>query len=573
MKIILFLLLFINTLFSNEIKSVEILKDNPTINFENIKNNKNFKRTMLPITRDSKNSYWIKISINWDKLSQNKDYLLILKSRFDINSFILDTQNTKNMLNKNVILLDTKTKKKIYIKIENFYNFIDVNLRITQSTPMQYIKENNIYNELYGFSYGIIFSAFLYYLAFYLFNRQKSFIYYSLTQLSMLFILILMNTQASNEVEMFFYDISILSFVIFSNLFTKEFLNTKTYTPIINKFLTLIIVLYMVETLTYFFIDLKLPTSIFLLFYIIASVIVYNKTKFKPILFYILGWSIMIISFIFMELESMFISSKLPYIDPINIIYIAVPLESLILAFALSYKLKLLENSNIEKEKILLHQNKLASIGEMINNIAHQWRQPLTHLSYIFMNINTAFKHDKLSAKYLETKNDEATLQLEYMSKTIDDFKDFYTSSKDKVAFNIFKATKKSILIASATLESQKIKLELSGDKEATLHGYESEYSQVMLNLISNAKDAFIKNNIQNPKIEIFIKKGVVKISDNAEGIDADAQDKIYHSNFTTKNDGMGIGLYMSKVIIETHFNAKLYHKNIANGTCFYIEI
>ena len=371
---------------------------------------------------------------------------------------------------------------------------------------------------IFGISYGIIFSAFLYYLAFYIFNREKSFIYYSLTQLSMLCLILI-----ESEIE----NLSILGLLVFSNLFTKEFLNTKKYTPILDKILTIMIFFYIID---YFFDDIfsdSFPISIFLISYLFAAIIIYNKTKLKPILFYIVAWSIIIFGFIFVDFQFYFFEIFDHSIDLDVFIHLIAPIESLILAFALSYKVKLIEEKRLQNERLLIHQNKLAAMGEMISNIAHQWRQPLTHLSYIFMNINSASKHQKLDQTYIDKKTKEATNQLEYMSNTIDDFKSFYSPKKTKKQFFIKHAINNSLNIISSVLKENNITIDIQGD-DYKIDGYESEFSQIILNLITNAKDALISNNTKEPKIQIKIDKNKIQVIDNGGGINDKIENKIF---------------------------------------------
>ena len=561
MKIILFILLLLNISFANGIKSVEILKDDGKINFENVKTNQNFKRVHLPLVRKTTDEYWVKIIIDKKSLSQEKQYILKVNSQLDYNDFVYDKELKRDFIDPNIIALDIKELKAIYIKINNSPGLISMDLEVQEKKLFLEIFFLKIL--LYGIAYGVIFSAFLYYLAFYIFNREKSFIYYSLTQFSMLLMIII-----DSGIE----DFAIFSFLLFSNLFTKEFLNTKKYTPKLDKLLTFIMVFYIVDFIFNEPFSDILPTSILLLFYIFTAIIVYNKTKHKPIIFYIIGWSIVICTFIFIDFQFDFYEFFKHSIDLGVFIHIVAPMESLILAFALSYKVKLIEEKRIENERMLIHQNKLAAMGEMISNIAHQWRQPLTHLSYIFMNINSAFKHQKLDQNYIDDKTQEATSQLEYMSNTIDDFKNFYSPTKEKTSFSIKKAISSSYTIISSVLEDNKIMFEIEGE-DYIIKGYESEFSQVILNLLTNAKDVLVLKSIQKPKVNIKIEKNKIIICDNAGGIDKKIKEKIFEPYFTTKTKGSGIGLYMSKVIIETHFNGKLYHQNKDYGSCFILEL
>ena len=562
MKTILLIFIFFNLSFASLLKNVYIVKDNPSITFENISLNSNFKKATKHIQRNTKNQYWVKIEIDKSKFIDDTNYIFRANSRFSTNQVIYPKHVKKNYLDSNTIDIDINTPQYLYLKIINQVEYVDVQFSIENQQEF-YDKINNL-KTLFGVTYGIIFSAFLYYLAFYIFNRQKSFIYYSLTQVSLLFMLLDQETDSSN---------SIFAFLIFSNLFTKEFLNTKKYTPKLNNMLNFIIIFYLFDFVSNGLLGDFFPSSILLLFYIFAAISVYTITKLKPILFYIAGWSIIIFSFVFIDFQFFFADIFKTEIPFDIFIHIIAPMESLILAFALSYKIKILEEQNIEKERLLIHQNKLVAMGEMISNIAHQWRQPLSHLSYLFMNINTAFKHEKLDSKYLENKTNEANIQLSYMSNTIDDFKDFYSPQKEKKVFSIKEEIIRTNNIVSSTLKASQIELITTGE-DFSVHGYESEFSQVLLNLITNAKDALIDQSINSPKITLTLNKKnkVLSIEDNAKGIDRKIKERIFEPYFTTKTNGGGIGLYMSKTIIEKHFNAKLLHHNTQLGSCFSIQ-
>jgi len=558
MRILLFFLLTLTTLFSFDI-NVYILEDNSSLNFENIKTNKSFKRTTKHIQRPSTKEYWIKLQIDTSNFVKQKQYLLKVHSRLDTNKVLFDKEQNVSFLDINTIELKN-TQKEYFLKIINDLDYIDIKFLIYEKKAFY----NNILNErvYFGIAYGIIFSAFLYYLAFFIFNREKSFIYYSLTQLSMLFMLL---AEGGED------NLYILTFLIFSNLFTKEFLNTKKYAPKLHKILTFILVFYIFDAFINSSFSTYFPSSIFLIFYIFTAIVIYQKTKFKPIIFYILGWSMVIASFIFIDFQFFFADMLKNEVDFGILIHSIVPLETLILAFSLSYKMKLLSEKKLEAQRMAIQQNKLAAMGEMISNIAHQWRQPLTHISYVFMNINSAFKHNKLDKVYLQDKTQEATEQLEYMSNTIDDFKSFYSPQKEKIEFSVKKETKKAMKIISSTLQANNISIKLEGE-DFLVQGYNTEFSQVILNLITNAKDALIKNSVKDPHILIEINKRIISIYDNAGGIDEKIKDKIFEPYFTTKQTGTGIGLYMSKTIIQNHFNGILRHQNKNNGSCFTIE-
>ena len=231
-----------------------------------------------------------------------------------------------------------------------------------------------------------------------------------------------------------------------------------------------------------------------------------------------------------------------------------------------------------EKENLLIQQSKLAALGEMIGNIAHQWRQPISAVSAIMMNIKWTAISQGVDKKFIDERMIEANEQLKYMSQTIDDFRNFFKPNREKEIFELKENVKKAYKIMHATLENYNINLQVFCKSEIKVYGYANEFSQVVLNLVSNAKDVLIQRKIEKPKIEIHLyhdeKNAYCEIKDNGGGIDSSIIDRIFEPYFTTKeSNGTGIGLYISKEIIEKHMQGSLMVKNIEKGVCFVITI
>jgi len=236
-------------------------------------------------------------------------------------------------------------------------------------------------------------------------------------------------------------------------------------------------------------------------------------------------------------------------------------------------------DQRVEQEQILIQQAKLASMGEMIGNIAHQWRQPLTQISAIHMNMKVTYDFDKFSKQYLDTKIKEANKLTSYMSQTISDFQNFFKPQGEKESFSIEKACREAYFILESSLTYHGIKTEFNIIEDTQVFGYKNEYSQVILNVLSNAKDILLERKVENPNINIEIKQGenfaIVKIKDNAGGVKANIIEKIFDPYFTTrhKTQGTGIGLYMSKNIIERNMNGFINVKNVDKGALFTIKV
>jgi len=236
-------------------------------------------------------------------------------------------------------------------------------------------------------------------------------------------------------------------------------------------------------------------------------------------------------------------------------------------------------NVHRQKDKMLIQQSKMAEMGDMLSMIAHQWRQPLNQISYIFMNIESSYEYKELTKEYLEEKLKEGNEQLEFMSATIDDFRNYFRPDKDKEFALVSDIVQSSISLMKQTLDASSIEVELISDGRDLTYIYKNEFTQVLLNIIKNAKDALLAKKIQNPKIVIVTschkEKLVVEIFDNAEGIELLIIDKIFEPYFSTKDykHGTGLGLYMSKMIIEEHLDGELSVRNTKDGACFRIEI
>jgi signal transduction histidine kinase len=242
---------------------------------------------------------------------------------------------------------------------------------------------------------------------------------------------------------------------------------------------------------------------------------------------------------------------------------------------------KILEelNHRTNQEKLMIQQSKLAAMGEMIGNIAHQWRQPLGEINAVLMEIETITRYGKLEEEHLLKSIETCNEIAEHMSTTISDFQNFFKPSKQKDKFSVLEVCKKAIAIINASLKNNNIELSFDIQEDNTIDGYSNEFSHAILNIITNAKDALISRKIKNPKIILSIKVGkeftVIKIEDNAGGIKLKDINLVFEPYFTTKGEkrGTGIGLYMTKVIIEDNMHGFIDVKNTKIGALFRIKV
>ena len=234
--------------------------------------------------------------------------------------------------------------------------------------------------------------------------------------------------------------------------------------------------------------------------------------------------------------------------------------------------IKKLEEESKKRDQILQHQSKLASMGEMIGSIAHQWRQPLNTLNVNIENLEYDYEDGVIDKEFLDKFITQQTDTLQYMSKTIDDFSNFFRIDKQKAPFSVKKAVEDSINIQLAELNEYDITLNIKGD-DFIINGFENEFLQVMINLISNAIDAIIQNEQKDGLIEISLFNNSVIVTDNGGGIPSDIIERIFEPYYTTKEQGKGtgMGLYMSKMIIEDNMDGKISITNIDGGAKFTI--
>jgi signal transduction histidine kinase len=230
------------------------------------------------------------------------------------------------------------------------------------------------------------------------------------------------------------------------------------------------------------------------------------------------------------------------------------------------------------QEKLMIHQSKLATMGEMLSMIAHQWRQPLTAVFTTIQSIELKYKLGKLDGEFLKKQVDTSKQIVNQMSQTIDDFRNFFKPTKELEDTLLSDVLEKSLTVIKPTLSKNSIEVVVEQDSKIEIKTYSNELMQVVLNILTNANDALKEIEIKEPIIEIksYIKdeKIFIDISDNAGGINDEIIDQIFEPYFSTKSkNGTGLGLYMSKIIIEDHLKGKLFVKNGTKGAIFTISL
>ena len=249
----------------------------------------------------------------------------------------------------------------------------------------------------------------------------------------------------------------------------------------------------------------------------------------------------------------------------------------------ISFKLEISDKIHLrqelkEQEEIMILQSRHAAMGEMISMIAHQWRQPISVIAMDANNILVDIELDSIDPDSLQADLEDIISQTKYLSKTIDDFRNFFKPSRQKDKILVSEVFEEAYSVISKSLEHNNIEVEKRFQTDTEVSIYSRELLQVFINILKNAKEALVEKREDNRKITITIQEEnneiFIDICDNAKGIDAAYIDQIFDPYFTTKDEinGTGLGLYMSKTIIEKHFNGTIIARNEQEGACFEIQ-
>lgn len=231
---------------------------------------------------------------------------------------------------------------------------------------------------------------------------------------------------------------------------------------------------------------------------------------------------------------------------------------------------------NNQKDNILIEQSRLAAMGGMVASIGHQWRQPLNNLSLLIHDVREALEFGEINDQYIDRFTRESMLQIKHMSRTINDFRKFYKPNKEKTLFSVGDSIEEALSIFSMSLKNHGIQVEFEYRGQQMAYGYPNEYSQVVLNILTNARDAFVQKDINNRKLHINIgeTKEIVtaEFIDNAGGIEPTLLKKVFDPYFTTRQNGTGLGLYLTKMILKK-MNGSVSVENTGDGARFCVSV
>ncbi len=552
-------------------------------------------------------AYWVKIELK--NISNNtKTYYFKAENQFTyhINYYLVKdkkivqhiqdgviSKNRDRAFNVNHMIfpltLQAHEKAIAYFKIRN-YNKIDLNFSLVSESYL--IDYYQTYNLIEGIFFGGMLLMLLYNLFLYFLLRFKFYLYY----VSYVFWLTIYFIGLFGFSQRYFEDYSIIfhlssgAFFISLTLFVQSILNLKKKLPKIYTLLNLFNIYFIVATLiniyaleekNFFYAQLLfnlffMIVPIFITIIILTTYYLAFFKKDKIAQFYSIIWTC--IAFIGLLLPLEYLNILTLPIPSDYIVQFIILIEVLCFSFILAYKIKLMEQKKKEQERILVQQNKLASMGEMISMIAHQWRQPLSEINGTVISMDIDYRKKQLSDIKFNTYLDNIETTTAYMSNTINDFMDFFKHNKSLEKLNITDVIKTALNLLSIK-NSHQIDIIYKSNKEIIFEGYKSELIQALLIVLNNAIDATLLTK-RAPKIIIETNKSKKKyfdifIIDNGYGIDKNILDKIYDPYFTTKHKskGTGLGLYILKMIVEQRMKGKVKINSSNSGTVCNISI
>ena len=569
-----------------------------------LKNNKWSKNKSILGDNTLHQAYWVKIKIkNEDNFSKELyllderrfvyalDYYLVKEGNVILHKkdgFYEKGNSSSFNATQRVFPLPLKVNEtvEIFFKVQN-YNMLDMPFQIVKKDYL--INYFKTYSYLQGAFFVVLFVMVIYNLITYLIVNEKVYLYY-LTYVSWL---IVYTTGYFGYLKLFdiepLISVSLTTmgaagFTIFTAVFIQELFSLKQYLPKIDKVFNIImwylitsVIVYIISLfirnfylsqLLYNMLVLVIPLYVLFLWYALVYLTV--KKVNKVVVYYAIIWtiaSLLGLLLVIMHMGFLSIELKLEYYFQLGMC-----IESILFSLLLSFSIKEREEKNQAQQLMLIQQNKLASMGELVSAIAHQWRQPLSQINGQVLALDIDYKKKKLTDERLEMYLSEIEKITESMSSIISDFMNFFNNKKELEEFFISDIIDEAIGIARMSLTKKaKIINDVSEYSNILIKGYKSELIQAMLIIINNGVDAYQGNEIAVIKIGIKeIEKEWLEISikDNGEGIENSVLLQAFEPYYTTKHksQGTGLGLYILKMIIEEGMCGKVSLLNAKVG-------
>ena len=549
-------------------------------------------------------TYWIRINVKNSDNIQKKFYLMNERHyTYALNYFVVKEKKIINKKNygfysskdsstfngTHLILpltLEKNEEVTIFFKVQNF-NKVHIPFKIV---TQNYISDfYQTYNFLQGIVFGILIIMAFYNLILYFMMGFKTYVYY----VYYVFFLILYlgvffgYFQRYTNINSAFISLGIvlglIGFLVMVIFFLRELFSFKEELPLINKLFSIVIGYFLLNIIFFLFsfylnsfyyvqlvfnlISLALPFYLALILFSLYSLA--HKNDNKLAFYYALAWTFVgLFGLALVGMHMGLVSTEL------GVDYVfegAMAFESVLFSLMLALRMKEIEKDKLSQEKLLVQQNKLASMGEMISIIAHQWRQPLSEINGIVLKLDIDYRIGNLDEDSFTKNLNEIETTTEYLSQTIHDFMNFFKHDKVVNFFCITDAIDRSIKLL-VTEDKERVKIIYEEPIKIELYSYQSELIQALLIVLNNSVDAIVIKQIKEAKIVIKVEELdtniLISIEDNAGGIPLDMFDKIYNPYFTTKHkfQGTGLGLYILKMLVEQSMQGSINIKNIEDG-------
>lgn len=571
--------------------------------FNNINNSMGFKKIENNNLGFLNSHVWIYYQFYNNKKSTKK-YLQIFPEYLEyVDIYIVDENKTKIIkagkfrnFPKELTIKDSGIivpinfnhgKTEIFIRIKTHLNYY---FKIHLSQPEYYLQNRSLEWMWYGMLGGILLFVSIFYFTIGLFTKEKLYIYYS----GMFFFQFLYNFDIYGFNKYFFeylpinnqYHVSILYLaisLIFTYLFFEEVTNFRYFFPKIFKTLKLsiITILSSLAILSFFYIQYTLTyliifSQLLLIFTLIFSLYIAFIKKYSSAKFYFYGTSILVVTTIYQF--SSFFQKIVPFEEDFTIYAgeYAILLDLILLSFALSKRINMINREKEKNKKLLFNQSKMVTIAQTINNISHQWRQPLSELSALNLRLDSKLYINEIpSYSFLKEYSKNSNNIINFLSKTIDVFSDLNSTKVEKTSVNLKETIKNILNLYQDTFTKYNIEIKINIDDNISIFIDKKAFYQIILTILNNAKDELIHNNIKNPKIIISSKqyKNYLElyIEDNGNGIKKEYLNEIFKPYFSTKGSS-GLGLYIAKTILEIKLKGSIKASNLNSGVKFTLK-
>lgn len=353
----------------------------------------------------------------------------------------------------------------------------------------------------FGFYLGVLSMTIMYNLHWYFVTKERSFLHY-VGYKTLMLLAVIQGAQVV-FISTLLLDVTLLFLMLLLTSFLKSFLALDDFLPKVSRLISYIqffIILYFLVCLSIGYEDMfTLPYSLIFSPIILVGIFISRK-GFKPALYFSIGWGLSLTLTGFSDANAYNIINFYPEFRFDLVGHI---LESVILTYAIFAKTRFIYAQKEQQEKLLIHQAKLAAMGKMLENISHQWRQPLNRIATFIINMKMSIADKTLEEEYINDLLDQSQCQLDYMSNTINDFTDFNQQDNTKEEFFATAAVDNVYSIIKSTLEQNNTTFTVNVINDFTIYSYPNELGQVLLNLIQNANDELVSRSIENPKITL----------------------------------------------------------------------